>query len=466
MRLRYALLAGCAAMLLGFAGCGSTQPAPASAPPGAHGEQPIRAWRMKDFLVDHRALAQKALSYDELAEWIAIFFRTDERCRPITIIDSPQMVVLPMSINLFSVVLPQDLATFCGAAPEPTTCSSLRDNCRVIETSIFCDERLLRRLQFDAAVTYTYAHLSTVSKVKADPVQPLLFPAMPKEMLTSLAIFHAGARAGRDDVPAGLPFAMNYAQRYGSQAYAAMNMFLMSMVLGHEYAHIEQNACPVAIDAELQASKQMLDRYVDLTCSTTDKRELAADLRGIDLALQAAKGIADKVPARVQGREMKLGDKGTSSSVEATAVKRVDSGLHLMMIAGLQEFAEDDAIVAEWGGESVRRVDQEPAAGDALMRYYLQAAGDDPGIESGGLHMLPSIRALILLSKLHDAARAEAQATQGVAIAAKRLYGLMIGQLVAVQRRNCVPPRHETRSPEEAQRRTMQFIRTLFAATE
>lgn len=200
------------------------------------------------------------------------------------------------TIESWQIRLPQDHGVFCGQSPAPAECEAIFDRCASFEGAVFCDDRFVIRALAVANITFTHMTmmgLGLLGSVRPDPKNPRQLPKgtdaesiADRARLTGLQtgeltdILKLAIDLRHTDDSASVP--------RGATLFEAPNVVtsdwildvLIGFVLAHEFAHLEQHACPSTIHAPWES---VMSAYSSFVCESTSREEMEADLQGASL---------------------------------------------------------------------------------------------------------------------------------------------------------------------------------------
>ncbi|HEY4245169.1 MAG TPA: hypothetical protein VGM88_35375 [Kofleriaceae bacterium] len=232
--------------------------------------------------------------------------QTPKACGLERAVDAPARVE-PHVASIYAVdVIDSD--RLCATAPTPTLCSAIRGSCLAVDTAIFCDVRfeaqmnlLAERAYYDV-FTWLYAFERSheespeeramrqrlpIGSLYTIPYPPIL---QPKSFLGTASYARDLYDPGVDSSRNKILLETQYVSKCHGSLFAELPLQLgvYGPVVSHEYAHVEQHACPGAIPPPPEADAK-IERYRGLACSTARSDELLADMRSVQL-LDAAVG--------------------------------------------------------------------------------------------------------------------------------------------------------------------------------
>ncbi len=366
-------------------------------------------------------------------------------------------------IEVHDVNLPADFAQFCSQSPDPQGCESIFDRCASFERTIFCDRRFVQRVFSVASITFTHV-INNGFSVFASRTTEATTPPSPElekkvkilERLTGTTGATPEGRArindfGRlsglftNELTDALKLAVDLRHADDLSAVRAgpalvdfpqsllprTHDTLVGFVLGHEFAHLEQRACPSTIHVPWQ---HLMKSYSSFVCETTSHEELEADMRGAILTkvlLQLLHSVTDINSFSKLDKDESL---TRTAHIEEDLPVRIDlrasarwtlENYDLMGALAMIHFLEIQLMLELFGDDAPKIADGEPCASDcamvtadtyaALGKYYRRAAAQAE-IWSGGArsyrsHMMSPLR-FLLTSRMSRHGTIEAYANQ------------------------------------------------------
>lgn len=350
-----------------------------------------------------------------------------ERCGLKGFRDTPDYAS-PEYLNTFAVKLRgknpyQDIS-------DRAACTALRNNCVTIGTSIFCDYDFLLRLRNLARAAYFYAQMA----IKQNMSPLIIFDP---ELLTMFGNSQLELQQiSVSDEPEYSPIergVARYARENSSMMVEMMEFIALGHIIAHELAHIEQNK---NVEATIPELEQKAQEYYDLICHTSiSKRELKADLRGIEMA------------AKFMEWHNAMYKIGLDTSVKGDSVLiRMWEQKTVMGIFALLKIFEYELIVGQHPEDGIKAVSAEPLLdkGTLEMTHYYSEFGwnrvhkenDMFGQVFTSKHMDFSYRSVLLLEKAGIKDYFTKEKLSSVP-ASPRYLGYTVGRLAALQEIQC-----------------------------
>lgn len=167
-------------------------------------------------------------------------------------------------INLFAIEFPSDDVLSSDISENDRRYfEALENNCLVIGSTIFCDYNYLRRqmklarlLYLNYFMTRDTSHFDTLFRQDTTeeikklrefiPTNPyFIFPPLDKETLVQLAETQLDRRYKPSELyePDYIENDFGYLKERYSMIIETMEVAVLSLIIGHEYSHIEQNIC-------------------------------------------------------------------------------------------------------------------------------------------------------------------------------------------------------------------------------
>lgn len=400
-----------------------------------------------------------------------------EGCKIRGAADQPSVVTRGV-VSTYYVAFPRDRETFCAHSPDQAFCESLQDNCRTTGSAIFCDISFTFRLESEARAVYQLAHgASAIYALMGNPTA--VMPTFADEVYETLAKFHEGMRAFDDPTlapqPPLLTSANDYAHKFPSVSRGIAEDIVLLQLYGHEFAHIEQNLCPAGELNLTDSQIKILDAYEELVCAKDpeQRRELAADLRGIELAMRVQ---ADHIAAATERNYgIPLDEKKPRSATpELRAVQSLDANPSMLMRDVFINSQEYEAVFESMGTRAWSLFADEPkelesATGEerfqAHAQYWMRASiqhwseltAKHPGNSSLG-YVPPSLRVFFAVAALHK--REKVAKVTAVGNPGGRIHGVAAGELIGIQAANC------GRTATEASKRIDAFFDLLHVESD
>lgn len=370
--------------------------------------------------------------------------------------DQPSTVI-PGIANIFMVDFPSDRRKACSGSPDFDVCTAISDNCATIDRSIFCDANFLRRLEIEANASYFTAHSGIIfgGQVSGKPgIVPL--QVLPNWYYEILSKFHQeGLTADHPRLlnpPRELEFSGKYAKHFPSLSNSLMIDVIITFWLAHEYAHIEQHACPNDALASLTPElRRLLRSYLSAICApsaehATIQNEFAADLRGIDLALQFVETLLSVNTERTYGialPEQEIPRLHFSAEEEFRATKTLGAIPHILMTKALDDSVEYETIFDGDFDSARETLGREPSNDEReLERYYINYGIERSKQDIAANHHLTShlplaLRAVIISGKIMERAASESEAQQIDLSRMSRLASIASGEMIGANMRFC-----------------------------
>lgn len=331
----------------------------------------------------------------------------------------------PEYLNTFAIKLRGK--NHCAGISDRAACAALRNNCLTIGTSIFCDYDYLVRLRNLARSAYFYAQMG----IKDNVIPLMLFHT---DLLMDFGKSQLELQQiSESEEPKNSPSeraAYRYARENHSMMLEMMEYIAVGFVIAHELAHVEQNTNVETIIPDLDRKTQ---DYYNLTCHTSiQKKELKADLRGIEMA------------AELMEWQHMLTVGGYGDHIEKDSVlARMWEDKSKMGILSLYKILEYELIVGQDPYEGTQAVSTEPFKGSLELVNYYDVIGEKRtkkehemlGQVFESKHMDFSFRAILLLEKAGIKDYIKDQSS--IANACPRFIGFTIGRLAALQEFRC-----------------------------
>lgn len=366
--------------------------------------------------------------------------------------DQPRAVA-PGIVNIFMVDFPADRRRACSGSPAPDACAAISDNCTTIDRSIFCDANFVRRLEIEADASYFAAHSGLIFGHQLSGKRPLQI--LPGWLYEVLSRFHQIGLTTDHPRLLKLPHELEfraYTNHFPSLSKSLITDIIITFWLAHEYAHIEQHACPNDVAASLAPQlKNILPAYLRAICANsveyaTLRNELAADLRGIDLSLKFVERLLTANTERTDGIALPGQETSPlhfSADEELQATRLLSEIPHIIMMKALDDSTEYEAIFRNDFDAARDALKREPSNDErALERYYMnygiERSKQDIVTNSHVTSHLPlALRAVIVSGKLMEQAGLESQAKEIDLSRMTRLVSIASGEMMGANMRFC-----------------------------
>lgn len=422
-------------LVIGALVMGSTFAQEGSSPMDAGAE------RFRQFLASKHALDNRGDIAPSIQTWIDGGLSPLAYCGIRRALDNPQ-AAQRNALNIFSVAFAHPAESFCRASPVSSVCHLLANNCVTIGSSIFCDIEYLRRVQMLGVAALSYAW-SGVRDGKRRGDNRIYLSPFRTEGLTDLARLELATLSGRKPSGAGkleelvTVIAM---ESVGDSEFLDMLKRVSSiLVLSHELAHVEQNACPAAQWSDKRRQDAWAQTYSWITCSAgsaSTNAEVKADLRSIEIVGRFMQNDLERLSKSGIGlRSNTLGPEITREFERLTPIAR-----------------EVALLAAVYSAEYQLLVHLDPAGGLELLlntprtttlrqQYeYFISAGYKSGESIGRGHIEPALRVLLLAEALDVRRLSGTNPVLVVSFVDYRLTPFIVGRLQKVQQRTCKRP--------------------------
>jgi hypothetical protein len=313
------------------------------------------------------------------------------------------------------------------------------------------------RTLYTAAMTYFVLvnaprHGKPIGQEEVFRLLPIL-----KNDMSDLLTYGLKVRAADDpqsvEIPKRLAAVGQFADAQSTTVWDWMKDLAIGFVIGHEFAHVEQLACPRPAPTPWEP---LMRSYEDLACGMTSRAEVTADLRG----LQLIRGLMSSLrsSATVDVIQAQIAQDGNLGPEDRDALSWMASNFDLVQFVLTQNFGEVETLLDMFGDQAPAVLAGEPEfkgtaeAVTAIAAYYSSQA-KQAGVWSQGRayrnHMFPAYRYSVLFppNQLFQYGNAHGV----VAKPGLRLTGLLFGGLDRLQDK-C------DRSPDEQAQRVRVLI--------
>lgn len=289
------ILAGCLLAVTAIAG---------SDFPGAPVKKPnSQAESLRTYFAEKSRIIDRGIS--TLSAFIDNYFsvQTPQACNMNRVEDNPPHVV-PGIVGIYLIDM-TNAEQLCASAPLRGHCQAIRRSCVAVENAIFCDVGFDTTMMLLSEAAYVDLFLwlltherdrveSNEERTLREGIGPMFSDPLPFPPLLRTETFigvvnsakHAEATGGRLDRFTRLVTGISGC--HGSAlAHMPLLMGVYGPVIAHEYAHVEDYACPAGVLQSPSDAPEAVDRYQKIACKTATMGELLADLRAVELLGEA-----------------------------------------------------------------------------------------------------------------------------------------------------------------------------------